>query len=757
MKIVVVKVALNTYVITNSGPPVFTSSLETVNVKVGNTVTYSLPSQRDPDEGDKISIQVFLKQAIVFSSFDAASKQFTFSPQIGMKYSAQYEIFIVLADNNINPQKNEFKLTVQVEKFLVNNQIKNQTDDEILDAILNSKDKVAHRCGIKIVQVSRNGQMQLRITSSSYSYAAAIASELKDSHIQVYVAEKPHIIAKIEDVLDGNILSIQLEFISSEQISIGMVRMLIIKIIQELDYLQAKILKSIILEIGTGYAYLLKGTTAAAPIPIQYSSSQQRIVSLLESSEDNTQIVVLTFSIVLQLFFGFAMNLIWGMMNDLSFIISLGMISIPIPGIASPIQSLLSTIIYMDVLMTDKWLSNFLEDITQISEEDDDAPMNLFVGSQGFQSKLLLFNLGSTLIFFRIQVVLLLYTILMRLLSSFCLRAKKQYAFFEKKLIWGGTIRFIIQQFQPLIFSSLINIKTTSLSDLQVSSIGVRFNFYLSTAIFAGTLISIAVFFVIVKQGKAGDNRYSTLIEGLNSNQNNFAAYWTVWTLAKWSLMCFVLILLADYPGQQLQLLVVLSMLSTTIQLASNPMDPFAENLICLFNEIMATIYLYTLIGLAIASDNIVSRENIGIALISILLLSLLINILKVLIMIVIEVVKKIKEKLNSSDNRVQIIQKSVQKYPSSMPSIPEARELDLEEDKEEKKEEMKEEIIDQQQLQQHLGSTMRKKKGRFKKKKIQSRRLLLNETNFPQQQSISRSICVQEIPEQDFSLFKID
>ncbi|TNV86722.1 hypothetical protein FGO68_gene2271 [Halteria grandinella] len=447
------------------------------------------------------------------------------------------------------------------------------------------------------------------------------------------------------------------------------------------------------------------------------------------------------------------MNLIWGMMNDLSFIISLGMISISIPGIASRIQSLVSNLIYMDLLMTDKWLSSWLEDITQIPEEDDDEPMNLFLGSQGFQSRLLLFNLGSTLVFLIIQVLILFYTGLMRLLSYFSPRAKKQYAFLEKRFVWGGTIRFIIQQFQPLIFSSLINIKCASSSYLQAQSIGVRINFYLSTVIFSGTLISIAVFFVIVKMGKARENRYSTLIEGLNSKESVLAAYWTVWTLAKWSLMCLVIILLADYPGLQLQLLTALSIFSTTLQLTAKPMDSLVENIICLFNEVMTTIYLYTLIGFVITSDNIVLRESIGLVLISILLFVILVNFFKVLIMIIIEIVKKIKEKLSSQNQKVTIIRIQQQKYPSKMPSIPEAQVYDIEE----VKEEIKEEIKQEEQIFQQMGAKT-KKKGRFKKGKVQSRCLLLNEhneTRDPQQQSISRSMCVQDAPELNLNVLK--
>jgi len=52
---------------------VFASSLETVDVKVGNAVTYSLPSQIDPDEDDLISITIDLKSALSFTKYDASS------------------------------------------------------------------------------------------------------------------------------------------------------------------------------------------------------------------------------------------------------------------------------------------------------------------------------------------------------------------------------------------------------------------------------------------------------------------------------------------------------------------------------------------------------------------------------------------------------------------------------------------------------------------------------------------------------------
>ncbi|TNV86491.1 hypothetical protein FGO68_gene10213 [Halteria grandinella] len=147
---------------------------------------------------------------------------------------------------------------------------------------------------------------------------------------------------------------------------------------------------------------------------------QQEIAALIESSQQPTMITVLTLNVFIQVFLqgfdnkycfsGSALQLIWSMMNDLSFIISLSMVSLQIPGIASPIQSILLSIIYMDLLMTDLWLKPILDQIITHDEENDNTAVNNFLDAQGFKSKLLIFNLGSTLIFLAMLVLLLIIT-----------------------------------------------------------------------------------------------------------------------------------------------------------------------------------------------------------------------------------------------------------------------------------------------------------------------------------------------------------
>ncbi|TNV86442.1 hypothetical protein FGO68_gene11929 [Halteria grandinella] len=203
----------------NLGPPIFTQMLEAVNLKIGNIATYALPQQQDPDEEDQISIDVQLKEAICFAQYDKAAKLFIFKPERGIEFSNSYNISIILADNNINPKSRLYKLEIKIE--LEQDQSSNETE------VLNTKNIKTYKSGIRIVKISRSGQLQLKITSSQNYIAEAIANTLKESQLKVFVPEKSQISAKIENLQEENILSIKLDFKNREKISAGMVSDLI--------------------------------------------------------------------------------------------------------------------------------------------------------------------------------------------------------------------------------------------------------------------------------------------------------------------------------------------------------------------------------------------------------------------------------------------------------------------------------------------------------------------------------------------------
>ena len=64
------------------------------------------------------------------------------------------------------------------------------------------------------------------------------------------------------------------------------------------------------------------------------------------------------------------------------------MIAIPIQGVPSIIQSVITKFIYFDILFTEIWMPNFFHKIGLDTEGiKDDEPVNSFFDEIGFKSK----------------------------------------------------------------------------------------------------------------------------------------------------------------------------------------------------------------------------------------------------------------------------------------------------------------------------------------------------------------------------------
>ncbi len=71
--------------------------------------------------------------------------------------------------------------------------------------------------------------------------------------------------------------------------------------------------------------------------------------------------------------FGLSMFIqyLWGLMNDMSFLTIMTMISITVPGIAKLLMGALLNFIYLDILQTEKWLVPLI--FPEVPEEDSDT------------------------------------------------------------------------------------------------------------------------------------------------------------------------------------------------------------------------------------------------------------------------------------------------------------------------------------------------------------------------------------------------
>ncbi len=113
-------------------------------------------------------------------------------------------------------------------------------------------------------------------------------------------------------------------------------------------------------------------------------------------------------------------QLIWGLMSDMSFLTILSMVSISVPGLAKVIQGALISFICMDLLATDRWLMPLIFPEDNFPSEEpsiEDEALNAFFDENGFSTRTLLKNLGSTFVYLVILCIILLFIPLMKLLS----------------------------------------------------------------------------------------------------------------------------------------------------------------------------------------------------------------------------------------------------------------------------------------------------------------------------------------------------
>jgi hypothetical protein len=64
-------------------------------------------------------------------------------------------------------------------------------------------------------------------------------------------------------------------------------------------------------------------------------------------------------TLLLNLALSIFIQYLWGLLNDLSFLTILTLISINVPGIAKQIQGSLLNFIYLDILLTDLWFNKY--------------------------------------------------------------------------------------------------------------------------------------------------------------------------------------------------------------------------------------------------------------------------------------------------------------------------------------------------------------------------------------------------------------
>ncbi|TNV72854.1 hypothetical protein FGO68_gene3689 [Halteria grandinella] len=359
----------------------------------------------------------------------------------------------------------------------------------------------------------------------------------------------------------------------------------------------------------------------------------------------------------------------WGLLNDLSFLTILTLLSVSVPGIAQLIQSTLLNFIYLDILKTDQWFIPWMfqgdaksaeverrileESLSE--EQDEDKGLNDYLDANGFASTRLIKNLQSTFLYL---LALIGLSIIAPPIVYVIKRIRKQTPkscseILLPNFIVGLYIRFFIQQFSPLIFSAVINMYDMKVQSESGQSLGT----VLTPVILAGLTVGvIASYISILKnrdqlESRTFNQRYNNLVQGLKTQEGTWAPYWTVMILVRWVLTALVLIGLRNYGGIQICLMLLISLLVQAGSLGIRPMNDSWENTMIIANEGFVSMYLYVMMALSSGIDGRSEvetkyynyRDMCGLALVGVVFLSIFLNFTK-LIMVFVDLIRiKIK------------------------------------------------------------------------------------------------------------------
>ncbi|TNV87952.1 hypothetical protein FGO68_gene897 [Halteria grandinella] len=313
------------------------------------------------------------------------------------------------------------------------------------------------------------------------------------------------------------------------------------------------------------------------------------------------------------------------------------LITFPVPGIAQLIQASMLSFIYLDILQTDKWLTPLI--FPEIQFVADDEVESQAINSQfyqnGFQQMMLLQNLGSTFVYMIIVISGFLMMILTRINLGLDIRPIYRLSrWLEVRLMWNYSLRFLMQQYPPLIISSLIN-----MYEFKFDTPGKMLSSSLSVVIIGlSQLITLALLYKVnYSDFRSAEfvSKYGTLLEGINL-KSVIGRNWSVLVMIRWTVTSVIMVLFREYYYLQAQTLLVISVVFLMLINLGEPFQVRIDNYMSSFNEAMVSAYLYTLMMLMLTDQNQPEelRDQLGNVLIAIISLSSIINVAKFFIML---------------------------------------------------------------------------------------------------------------------------
>lgn len=132
-------------------------------------------------------------------------------------------------------------------------------------------------------------------------------------------------------------------------------------------------------------------------------------------------------------------------------------------------------------------------------EGEEDQALNQYFDENGYSTKVLIKNLGSTFVYMVIYCLLLLMIPILKFMSNIFPKLSKAHMWLKQKMLWNATISFILQQYPALILSSGINLYGLSFKNRDSGKIASS---VISLILMIGCIIVIPIFFFIIRNIK---------------------------------------------------------------------------------------------------------------------------------------------------------------------------------------------------------------------------------------------------------------
>jgi len=112
--------------------------------------------------------------------------------------------------------------------------------------------------------------------------------------------------------------------------------------------------------------------------------------------------------------------------------------------------------IYLDILLTDFWIPKLFN--TSLDDLEKNGGINEFFEENGFSSKFLIKNLGSSFVYMTVYIFILCVYFLVALLALILPFLRRPADFISGKIFWNYSLSLFFTQYPPMIMACIINL-----------------------------------------------------------------------------------------------------------------------------------------------------------------------------------------------------------------------------------------------------------------------------------------------------------